>query len=207
MAAVAGYVEDFARTRNGLVNVLIPELFERRSLPSALRRTAAFRLAVRLREQPRVVVTHVPALASSARLPLASPAASEALVLVAEVDDAASHAVAFARALGAARTRAVHVALDPAAAERVRRDWESWCMPLPLDVVQAPYRSLEEPVLKTVRAVTASPDKVAAVVVPAVGGGRWWHDLLHNDRAIYLEWLLAFEPRVVLSGVALRRRI
>ena len=76
-------------------------------------------------------------------------------------------------------------------------------MPLPLEVVEAPFRSLEQPVLETVRAITSSPNKIALVVVPGILAGSWWQDLLHNERALYLGWLL----RVVLSTVPLRRRL
>jgi len=55
--------------------------------------------------------------------------------------------------------------------------------------------------------VTSRPDTVAVVVVPAIIAGSWWQDLLHNERALYLGWLLRFEPRVVLSTVPLRRRL
>lgn len=205
--ALACHVDELTRSADGLVNVVIPELFERRTVGSALRRTPEFRLAAQLHERPGVVVTQVPALATS---PVPSPAAvttTEALVLVSEVDDAASWAVAYARAIAGARTRAIHVALDADAAERIRREWHEWPMPLPLEIVDAPFRTLEQPVLDTVRGVTANPGRVAAVVVPAVATGRWWQDLLHNERALYLGWLLRLEPRVVLSSVPLRRRL
>jgi hypothetical protein len=115
--------------------------------------------------------------------------------------------VGYARAVGAGRTRAVHVALDPAEAERVRREWAEWRMPLPLEVVHAPFRSLEAPVLETVRAITARPGTIAAVVVLEIAGGSWWRDGLHNERSLYLEWLLRLEPRVVLSAAPLHRRL
>jgi hypothetical protein len=80
-------------------------------------------------------------------------------------------------------------------------------MPVPLDVVDAPFRSLEQPVLETVREVTARPNTVAAVIVPDLASEVWWRDLLYNERALYLAWLLRFEPRVVITSVPLRRRL
>ena len=80
-------------------------------------------------------------------------------------------------------------------------------MPLPLEVVEAPFRSLEQPVLETVRAVTVRPDTVALVVVPEITAASCWQELLHSERELYLGWLLCFEPRVVLSTVPLRRRL
>jgi hypothetical protein len=74
-------------------------------------------------------------------------------------------------------------------------------MPLPLEVVDAPFRSLKQPVLDTVRAVTARPDTVAVVLVPGIIAGSWWQDLLHNEHALYLGWLLRFKPWLVVSPV------
>jgi hypothetical protein len=62
-------------------------------------------------------------------------------------------------------------------------------------------------VLDTVRTLTAPPDTVAVVVVPGIIAGSWWQDLLRNERALYLGWLLRFEPRVVVSTLPLRRRL
>jgi hypothetical protein len=98
--------------------------------------------------------------------------------------------------------RAIDVALDHDAAELVRRDWQASRMPLPLEIVEPPFRSLEQPVLETVGAVTARPDRL---VGPASDG--LWKDLLHNERSLYLGWLLRFEPRVVMCSVPPSRRI
>lgn len=195
---------ELAREPRGLVNVVIPELFERRSLRAALQRTPEFALAARLHNRPRVVLTHVPALSGDPDN-FDGPATTHALVFVSEVDDSVSGAVAYARGLGAAEVRAVHVALDPLAADRIRDDWRASRLPVPLEVVDAPFRSLEDPVLETVRDVTARPNTIAAVVVPELATGSWWRDLLHNERSLYLGWLLRFEPGVVLSTVPLRR--
>jgi|Tabmets5t2r1_1033131.scaffolds.fasta_scaffold00415_8 amino acid transporter len=205
--ALADYVDELSGNVDGVVNVVLPELFERRSLASALRRTPEFWLAAQLHERPGVVITHVPALAGVPATRAESEATTEALVMVSEVDDTVSGAVAYARGIAGDNARAIHVALDADAAERIRHDWQEWPMPLQLEIVEAPFRSLEQPVLETVRAVTADPDRVAAVVVPAIASGRWWQDLLYNDRTLYLAWLLRLEPRVVLSTVPLRRRL
>jgi hypothetical protein len=45
------YVEELSRTGEGIMNVVIRELFKRRSLASALRRRPEFRPAARLHDQ------------------------------------------------------------------------------------------------------------------------------------------------------------
>ena len=73
---------------------------------------------------------------------------------------------------------------------------------LPLDIVEAPFRDLGDPLRAYLRQITAE-DTVAVVVMPelVVHG---WHRLLHNQRALYLKRLLLFEPHVILSSVPYR---
>ena len=101
--------------------------------------------------------------------------------------------------------RAVHVALDPVVAERVRSDWERWPMPVPLEVIDAPFRSLEQPVLETVRAVTERPGTVAAVVVPEVASAARGETC--STTSARSPGCCASEPRVVITTVPLRRRL
>jgi hypothetical protein len=70
-----------------------------------------------------------------------------------------------------------------------------------LDVVEAPFRDLGPPLLEEVRRLTADPGTVAAVVIPEFLVTRWWHRLLHNNRALYIKRQLLFEPRVILSSI------
>jgi len=208
VASVARYVRDLHPSPERPVNVMVPELFERRSLRAALRRTGAFQLTVRLMEIPDVAVTHVPALASHDGAPATDgEAAIEALLFVADTGDMTALGLAFARGLGAERVRAVHVALDAERAKRLSTDWERTGSPVALEIVDAPFRSLEGPVLNTVRGVTSRPGSLAVVVLPELATDSWWRDALHNERAVYLTWLLLFEPRVVVAAVPLHRRL
>ena len=87
-------------------------------------------------------------------------------------------------------------------ARAIRRDWERYGVRLPLDMVEAPFRDLGDPLLTYLR-----PDdrdgSVAVVVMPelVVHG---WRRLLHNQRALYLKRLLLFEPSVILSSMPYR---
>ena len=49
-------------------------------------------------------------------------------------------------------------------------------------------------------------DSVAAVILPELVAKRWWHALLHNQRALFIKRLLLFEPRVILSSVPYQLR-
>ena len=69
-----------------------------------------------------------------------------------------------------------------------------------LDVEEAEFRDLGDPLLRYLRQLTADPDTVALVVMPELvfsGPQR----LLHSQRALYIKRLLLFEPRVILTSV------
>jgi hypothetical protein len=76
-------------------------------------------------------------------------------------------------------------------------------MRIPLEVEEAHFRDLGDPLLRYLRRITADPDAVAVVVMPELifsGPQR----LLHNQRALYIKRLLLFEPRVILTSVPYR---
>ena len=109
-------------------------------------------------------------------------------------------AVNYAQSLELGDTRAVFFAFDRPEAKSLRRDWEHLRAEVPLDVFEAPYRDLADPLLAYVRGLTVDPGTLVLVVLPelVVHG---WARLLHNQRALYIKRLLLFEPRVVLASV------
>ena len=210
--SVIDYIRSLAPGPNEFVTVVIPELFRKRSLLAAIRRRVTFRLKVRLLKEPSVVVSDVPVLFERGELvggvdarPFI-PNRVDVLVFVSAVHDATMRAVNYAKSLGAAETRAVFVALDPTESEEMIKQWSEARMPMPLDVVEAPFRDLAPPVLDEVRRVTADPHSVAAVIVPELVVRRWWHRLLHNVKSLFMKRLLLFEPRVILSSVPFQLR-
>jgi amino acid transporter len=203
--AVVRFVREIPRAPNDFVTVVIPELFRRRSLLHAIRKPVTFRLKVRLLREEGVVVTDVPVVLRHGRLqddarPLI-PEHVVAVVFVSSVHDATVRAVNYARSLRASETRAVSVALDEDEIPELMRRWGELGMGIPLDIVEAPFRDLGPPLLEEVRRFTTDPGTVAAVVIPEFLVTRWWHRILHNNRALFIKRLLLFEPRVILSSV------
>jgi hypothetical protein len=125
-------------------------------------------------------------------------------VIVSAVDDATVNAVNYARALRALQTRALHFVLHPERREEIERAWEERRLPIPLELVECPFRELGGPLLERLRSVTRQDDAIAAVILPEVVTGGRAHSLLHDRHGLYLRWLLLFEPRVVLSSVPYR---
>lgn len=209
--AVIQHVRATPRAREDFVTVVIPELFRTPSLLGALMKPVTFRLKLRLLAEPQVVTTDVPVLEEGGRLvgvdgrPLI-PERIEALVFVTSPHDAAVRAVNYAMSLNAHATRAVFLATDPEEAPGVLERWADRGIAVPLDVVEAPFRDLGPPLLQEVRRVTAQPGTVAAVILPEFLVTRWWHRLLHNNRALFIKRQLLFEPRVILSSVPYQLR-
>ena len=80
-------------------------------------------------------------------------------------------------------------------------EWANRKIAVQLDVVEAPFRDLGPPLLSDVRRVTGEGDAVAAVILPEFLVTRWWHRILHNNKALFIKRMLLFEPRVILSSV------
>jgi amino acid transporter len=98
---------------------------------------------------------------------------------------------------------AVHVPIDPAEAEGLRRKWEVWGDGVRLVMLESPYRLFFEPVLEYIEEVAAhrQPNEVITVVVPQFVPKHWWNNLLHTQTAIQLRLVLLFKPGIVVTDV------
>ena len=182
------------------MTVVVPELFRSQSLVKAARRTE-FSLKLRLLREPGVVITNVPVVAEEASLP--APERIACRILVSGGHAASLRAVRYAETLGLDDTRAVFFAFDADEAERMREEWAEHELEVPLEIEEAKFRDIGDPLLAHLRQITADPKAVAAVIMPELifsGLAR----TLHNQRALYIKRLLLLEPRVVLSSVPYR---
>lgn len=84
---------------------------------------------------------------------------------------------------------------------------ERWSEGIPLVVLESPYRSLMEPLLEYIEQVDAErPDDFVTVVLPEFVPGRWWHHLMHNQRALLIKTALLFKPNTVVTSVPFHLR-
>jgi amino acid transporter len=197
--AVLDYVWSLPRGESNFLTVVLPEAFEEPSLLTAvLRRHTTFSLKLRLLSEPGIVIANVPVVGGNGTE--TSPKRVAARVLVSEVHASSLRAVNYARTLKLPDTKAVFFAFDADEAERVERDWHREALGLPLEILEAPFRDLGDPLRAYIRELTADPDTAVSVVMPELvfNGAR---KLLHNQRALYIKRLLLFEPRVILSSV------
>ena len=123
-------------------------------------------------------------------------------MLVATLNRPTVRALAYARATRPSTLEAVTVQLEPEATAELRERWDEARIPVPLTVLDAPFRDITEPVLEHVRAVRrASPREVVVVYLPEYVTPHVWHRLLHNGSARHLLARLRLVPGVVVSSV------
>jgi amino acid transporter len=111
-------------------------------------------------------------------------------------------ALHYARSISSDVT-AVHVPIDPAEGEAVRRKWDVWGDGVRLVMLESPYRLFLEPLLEYIEEVAAhrQPNEVITVVVPQFVPKHWWSNLLHTQTAILLRLVLLFKPGIVVTDV------
>ncbi|MBZ0169214.1 permease [Candidatus Methylomirabilis lanthanidiphila] len=98
---------------------------------------------------------------------------------------------------------AVHIGMDQAEIDSLRRKWESWGDGVRLVVLDSPYRLLLEPLLGYIEEIAAQrqPNEIITIIVPQFVPRRWWHNFLHTQTAMWLRLMLLFKPGIVITDV------
>ena len=132
----------------------------------------------------------------------ALPSRVHAVVLVANVHKPTMRAVAYARATRPSTLEAIAVAVDAAEITELRRQWDELGVPVPLTVLDSPYREMTRPVLEFVKAIRrTSPRDLVVVYVPEYAVGHWWERVLHNRSTERIKARLLHLPGVVMASV------
>jgi amino acid transporter len=195
--AVLEQVWRLPRGESDFVTVVVPEEFERESLLEQLRHPRELALKLRLLFEPGIVVADVSSVRGRTN---GAPGRLVARVLVSGVDAASMRAVNYASSLELEDVRAVHFAFSADDSAAMRDEWDRYGPRIPLEVDEAPFRDVGQPLLSYLRGLTAEPGTQVLVLMPEVVT-RGWRRLLHNQRALYIKRLLLFEPNVVLASV------
>ena len=112
-------------------------------------------------------------------------------------------ALNYARSLSSDVT-AVHVSIDAAESERLRRKWATWGDGVRLVILDSPYRLMLEPLVDYVQGLAGqcAPNQTITIVVPQFVSRVWWHSLLHAQTAVWLRLALLFKPGIVITDVS-----
>src|SRR4051794_28170439 len=130
------------------------------------------------------------------------PSKVHAIVLASKVHKPTLRALAFARATRPDALTALTVNVDDAETRALQADWERYDIPVPLTVLESPYREITRPVLDYVKSIRrASPRELVVVFVPQYVVGHWWENVLHNQSALRLRARLQFQPGVMITTV------
>ncbi|RRO14814.1 APC family permease [Saccharopolyspora rhizosphaerae] len=130
------------------------------------------------------------------------PSRNHALVLVSKLHLPTMRAIAYARATRPDELEGVTVNVDEEDTRALTAEWERLNLPLPLKVLESPYREITRPVLEYVKRIRRdSPRDVVTVFIPEYVVGHWWEQLLHNQSALRLKSRLLFQPGVMVTSV------
>jgi hypothetical protein len=130
------------------------------------------------------------------------PSRVHAIVLVSKVHKPTLRALAFARATRPDVLTALTVNVDDADTRGLQADWDRYDIPVPLTVLESPFREITRPVVDYVKAVRRkSPRELVIVFVPQYVVGHWWENVLHNQSALRLRTRLQFQPGVMITSV------
>jgi len=130
------------------------------------------------------------------------PSRVHALVLVSRLHRPAMQALALARGMRPDVISAVTLAVDADETRLLRQEWESRGIPVPLTMLEAPYRDPIRPLINYVKDLRrANPRTVIMVFIPEYVVTHWWQQILHNQSALRFKARLLFTPGVVVVSV------
>jgi len=130
------------------------------------------------------------------------PSRVHAIVLVSRLHRPTLRALAYARVGRPDVLEAVTVSVNEDDTRELVDEWDRRDLPVPLKVLDSPYREITRPVIEYVRAIRrASPRDLVTVYIPEYVARHWWEQLLHNKSTIRLKGRLALTRGVVVTSV------
>jgi len=130
------------------------------------------------------------------------PARNHAVVLVSKLHMPTLRALAYAQGTRPDTLTAVTVNVDDADTRRIQSEWDARDIPIPLTIIDSPYREITKPIIDFVKKLKAdSPRDVVTVFIPEYVVGKWFENLLHNQSALRLKGRLLYEPGVMVTSV------
>ncbi|GAA2171016.1 APC family permease [Agrococcus versicolor] len=128
-----------------------------------------------------------------------------AIVLVGELTKPVLKALDYAIAARHESLEAVHSAIDPDAAKRLKRAWVRQGVRVPLRILPSPYRDVSQPVLDHLESRRAEHGpEVVTVYMPKYVMGHWWERILHDHKSRRVRQRLALTHGVTIALVPWR---
>ena len=144
----------------------------------------------------------IPLNAESVADVAALPSRVHAIVYVERVRRPVVRALSYARAGRPSTIEALTVNNDRAALEVVKKRWYALGIPVPLSVIDSPYRDTVDAVVSYIRRRRKkSPRDILVVYLPEFVVEHWWQRLLHRRTVRRLKQALLHEPGVMTATV------
>ena len=144
----------------------------------------------------------IPLNAESVADVAALPSRVHAIVYVERVRRPAVRALSYARAGRPSTIEALTVNNDRAALEVVKKRWYALGIPVPLSVIDSPYRDTVDAVVSYIRRRRKkSPRDILVVYLPEFVVKHWWQRILHRRTVRRLKQALLHEPGVMTATV------
>lgn len=98
---------------------------------------------------------------------------------------------------------AVHVAIEPAEAEKVKKKWEMWGEGVRMVMLNSPYRLFLEPILEYITEIAErrQPGETLTIVVPEFVSNNLFGSTLHTNTADLLRSQLKRQEGIVIINV------
>jgi amino acid transporter len=130
------------------------------------------------------------------------PSRVHAIVLVSKIHKPTLRALAYARATRPSVLEAITVNVEPDETKALQAEWDRRDIPVPLKILDSPFREITRPVVDYVKAARrGNPRDVVMVYIPEYVVGAWYEQLLHNQSALRLKGRLLFTPGVMVASV------
>jgi amino acid transporter len=131
------------------------------------------------------------------------PSVHTFVVLVGRVHRGVAEAIQYARSLTPHHIVALHIAEEGVDHAEVERDWARFGFPIPLDIVDSPYRELTAPVSRYLDRLDArwANDRLTVVIPEFVVGVKSVSNLLHGQNGLALKLSLLSRPNTAVISV------
>ncbi|MFM1826411.1 MAG: hypothetical protein RLZZ37_1046 [Actinomycetota bacterium] len=130
------------------------------------------------------------------------PSRVHGIVLVSKMHKPTMRAIYYARATRPSTLEAITVRANEKETEELVKQWQNLEIPVPLKVLDSPFREVTKPILDYVKSIRReSPRDAISIFIPQYVVGHWWEQLLHNQSAIRLKSRLLFTPGVMVVSV------
>jgi len=123
------------------------------------------------------------------------------IVLVSGMNRGVVAALTYAQAISPNVT-ALTVDLDSSSTARLQMRWAEWAPGVPLVVLESPYRSVIQPLLRYIDQAERQRDgDYMTIILPEFVPARWWQHLLHNQTAFLIKAALLFRRGKVAISI------